>query len=91
MKMPHVTLLGALILLGAGCSSTSSVEPAADGSVKSMASSEGMVCKSVKPTGSRIAERVCATQEQWDRAEQESKERKSDIERRQLNQNPDGQ
>lgn len=93
-----LTPLFVLFVLGAqGCATSQSTVEAAPGSdAVQLASSEQpeaeetLICKNIRPTGSRIGEKICASKERWEKAEQEAKDKTSEVHRRSVMQNPDG-
>lgn len=89
-KNPLIRLLlavTAIFALAAGCASAPATAPAAsDASAESagvaaapteeqtQADPNGQTCRMVRPTGSRIGERVCKPNSEWARLESESQE-----------------
>jgi hypothetical protein len=63
--------LGLTLVLGAA-TLTRAAQPTAD---SGETVEEKLVCKSVKPLGTRMAKRICATPEQWAAAEGRSTDR----------------
>lgn len=83
------TILLAAISGMVGCSSPSSQSSAAqvaDGS----GDKSKLICKTVKPTGSRIGERTCYTAEKWEEMRTASREKMREVDARSGQQNPDG-
>ena len=77
----QVVALGALLVIAAGCSTdsgskTASAAPEEDPEYLSAADmgkdSDRLICKRLKPTGSRISEKVCMTARQWQTATDDS-------------------
>lgn len=85
MKTSIIVLAtGALFTLLAGCAGTAGTDTAAsnaDNTGRQVASNEGVTCKTVIKTGTRLGTRVCKKDEVWQREADDSRDAINDIQR----------
>ena len=92
MSFKNILCISAICVLIAGCSSTPSSSGRSEsdnsnnvaksrdtGNVENTVSGDTVVCKMRRPTGSRIPERQCMTADAWNRAVDEAKALKGEI------------
>lgn len=81
MKTLFAATLGAAVAISSPVYAQSSTQSTDSVTVDSAAEDDGnkMVCKRKAVTGTRIKKRLCYTQDQWDRIEQQSREMANDI------------
>ena len=67
MKVGRILTITALTIgLGMPAATAYAQDPAAPGADKAKTDPSRRVCRNVVPTGSRMSQRVCRTQAQWD-------------------------
>ncbi len=73
----RVSRLGAIacvslsLFVAAGCAATADTATVGGDTGEQLAArvaDDGLICRNIRPIGSRISERVCMTAEQWERA-----------------------
>ena len=75
------------LMLAAGCAQNPGTGPETAGSGEASASvaaadtGDGRICRNIRPTGSRISERVCMTAEQWERTAEQDRQAVEDTQR----------
>lgn len=80
-----------LFFLSACSSVVSEKEAMSDSSAANdTAGKDKLICKVVAPTGSRIGEKTCLTQNQWNDARQSARDKMNEVDRRSTHTNPDG-
>ena len=73
-RLGPVACVSLSLFVAAGCATTA--DTAVDGGdtgdtgepMAARAADDGLVCRNIRPIGSRISERVCMSAEQWERA-----------------------
>ncbi len=73
------------LMLSAGCAQNPATETAggddASATVAAAGTGDGKICRNIRPTGSRISERVCMTAEQWERMAEQDRQAIEDTQR----------
>ena len=69
------------LFLAAGCATTADTDENAGGSLAARVTDDGLVCRNIRPIGSRISERVCMTAEQWARSAEVDREALEETQR----------
>jgi len=72
--VPRLVLAVAVLLGGALIGQEMSPTAAANAKSKAGKKAEKRVCRVVTPTGSRLVERICRTQAEWDGAEKQAQD-----------------
>lgn len=69
------------LFLAAGCAATADTDENAGGPLAARVTDDGLVCRNIRPVGSRISERVCMTAEQWARSAEVDREALEETQR----------
>ena len=69
------------LFLAAGCAATANTDESAGGSLAARVTDDGLVCRNIRPIGSRISERVCMTAEQWERSAEADRDAMQETQR----------
>ena len=69
------------LFLAAGCAATADTDENAGGPLAARVTDDGLVCRNIRPIGSRISERVCMTAEQWARSAEVDREALEETQR----------
>jgi hypothetical protein len=73
-SVPKLAMAAAVLLGGALIGQEMSPSAAANAKTKADKKASKRVCRVVTPTGSRLVERICRTQGDWDVAEKQAQE-----------------
>lgn len=69
------------LFLAAGCAATAATDENAGGPLAARVTDDGLICRNIRPVGSRISERVCMTAEQWQRSAEADRDAMQETQR----------